>query len=123
MFFLLVAGSRTFWDYKLLCDKLDFFLKNKKEVTIVSGHCPHGADALAEKYAYERGIPLKLFPANWNKYGKRAGFVRNEEMHKFISNQKDRGVVLFWDGKSLGTKHSFSLAQKYNNKLKVVLFS
>ena len=121
-FFCLIVGSRTFQDYDLLKSKLDYLLQNQgNEVVIVSGGAK-GADSLAEKYANEYGFPLKVFPAEWEKYGKSAGYIRNEEMHKYIAKQNKRGIVAFWDGISKGTAHNFKLADKYSNKIKIVMF-
>lgn len=119
-FYCLVVGSRGFNDYSLMCEKLDFLLKDKKYVVIVSGGAK-GADSLAERYAREHGHELKVFQANWDAYGKSAGYKRNEEMHLFISvpSGRERIVVAFWDGSSKGTAHNFELATKYNNPIEV----
>ena len=118
-FFCLVVGSRTFNDYALLSEKLDAFLKGKDKVVIVSGGAK-GADALAERYAKDKGYPLKVFPANWDELGKRAGYVRNDEMHAYIAKMPHRGCVAFWDGKSKGTRHSLLLAKNYRNPMRIV---
>lgn len=122
-FYLLIAGSRTFNNYELLKERCDFFLQNQKgTIHIVSGGAK-GADTLAERYARERGYELHVFPADWNKYGNSAGYIRNEEMHKFIAKASYKtGVVCFWDGQSKGTAHNFELCKKYNNPLRVVKF-
>ena len=67
-------------------------------------------------------VLTKLIHYYWKKYGKKAGYIRNREMHEFISHFKKRGVVAFWDGKSKGTAHSFELAKEFNNDIKVVRF-
>lgn len=46
---------------------------------IISGHA-RGADQIAEMYADEKGIPVRVFPADWDKYGKKAGYIRNKKM-------------------------------------------
>ncbi|MEA1980842.1 MAG: hypothetical protein U9N54_07710, partial [candidate division Zixibacteria bacterium] len=66
-----------------------------------------GVDKLGEEYAEQNYIPLLKFPANWNKYGKRAGYVRNEEM----ANNAD-ALIAIWDGKSKGTNHMINIAKK-----------
>ena len=119
MFYCLVAGSRTITDYNYIKETLDYFLQNKSEITIVSGGA-RGVDSLAERYAKERNYELKVFPADWDKYGKSAGYIRNDEMHKYISQFSDRGIVAFWDGKSKGTAHNFGLASKYDTPIKIV---
>ena len=119
-FYVIVAGSRTFEDYDLLCDKLNSMLRNYgNNVFIVSGGA-RGADTLAIRYAKEKGFPYKEFPADWKRYGKSAGYIRNSEMHKFISDKPNRGVLLFWDGESKGTKQNIPLAEKYNNPCRIV---
>ena len=106
---LAIIGSRTFTDYDRLvtiCDSL--------EITgIVSGGA-RGADSLAEKYAKERNIPLTVIPADWEKYGRSAGFIRNT----YIVEKADE-VLAFWDGKSPGTKHSIELAKKLGKKTNI----
>lgn len=79
-----------------------------------------GTDALAERYAHERAYSLQIFPADWSRYGKRAGYVRNREMHSYISTHADRGVIAFWDGSSKGTAQSFALAREFDNPLRVI---
>ena len=118
MLYILVAGSRGFDDYETMRCVMNRIICSEKEITIVSGGA-RGADRLAEKYAKENGFNLKVFPAQWNKYGKSAGYRRNEEMQKFIANQTRRRIICFWDGQSKGTAHNFSVAKKYNNTLTV----
>ena len=118
MFYCLVVGSRTFNDYSLMYKKLDYLLQNYEDIVIVSGGAK-GADNLAERYAKEHHYELRVFKAEWNKYGKQAGFLRNEVMHKHISQYEKRGVVAFWDGSSKGTAHNFELSIKYNNPIKI----
>ena len=119
-FALLIAGSRDFNDYDTLAKKCDSLLVNqrRKYIIIVSGGS-RGADTLAERYAKERGYYLKVFPAQWKKYGKSAGYRRNEEMHKYINSFGNRGVVCFWDGQSIGTTHNFNLCKRFHTQLRV----
>lgn len=120
-FYCLVVGSRTFEDYELLKKKLDVFLSEQKEVVIVSGGTK-GVDSLAERYAKEKGYKLKIFRADWDKHGKKARYVCNEEMHKYISQFPKRGLVAFWDGKSKGIAQNFELCAKYQTPYKIVRF-
>lgn len=117
-FYCLVVGSRSFSQYEVMKKYLNKVLANQEKVVIVSGGAK-GADELAEKYAEEKGYPLIVMRADWEKYGKSAGFIRNEEMHEFIAKHEKRGCVAFWDGKSKGTAHSFELGKKYGNPVKV----
>ena len=79
MFRLLVTGSREWSDVEVIVRELKFFA-DKGEVTLVSGNCPDGADAIAEEVAIGLGWTLERHPADWKKNGKKAGFVRNAEM-------------------------------------------
>ena len=115
MFKVIVAGGRDFNNYELLKNKLDILLSNiSDEIIIVSGKA-RGADSLGERYALEKGYRIAEFPAQWDKFGKRAGYIRNEEMARYSD-----ACVCFWDGQSKGTKHMIDLSKKYNLKLRVI---
>jgi hypothetical protein len=60
---------------------------------------------------------LKFFKADWKLYRKRAGFLRNVEMHKYLKDFSDRLCICFWNGKSKGTTYNFKLCEKYNTPL------
>lgn len=102
---ILVCGSRGFDDYTLLKDVLDQFPLHKDSVIISGG--AKGADRLGEKYAHEHQHPCKVFPANWDKHGRQAGYIRNKQM---INLNPDL-VIAFWDGVSKGTRHTIGLAK------------
>ena len=122
VFALLVVGTRTFEDYEFVEKKLDAMLVNIRDrynFLVVSGGA-QGVDSLAEIYAKKRGMDFKKFPADWGRFGKSAGFIRNKEMHSFIAEYPNRGCVAFWDGFSVGTSHSFDLARIHNTQLKVI---
>lgn len=115
-FYLLIAGSRDFTDYNLLEQLTDQALQNRAEqICIVSGGA-RGADTLAKQYATNKHYKYLEFKADWNTFGKSAGYIRNEEVHKFISQFENRGALYFWDGESRGTAQNFDLDLKYNIK-------
>jgi len=115
---LIIAGSRDFHDYSLLKKEVTIFTKeyNNKDIIIVSGKAT-GADELGEIYAFRHSIDLKTFPANWKKYGKSAGFIRNNSMAIFATH-----CICFWDGKSNGTKDMIERCKKHNLKYKVIRY-
>jgi len=114
---LVIAGSRGFSNYKLLREMADVVVKDSlEEIEIVSGGA-RGADVLGEKYAKERGFPVKSFPANWDLHGKAAGYIRNEEMAEYGNY-----VLLFWDGESKGTQHMAKLAEKHGCKVYLIKY-
>lgn len=118
-FRLVVAGSRDFNDYNMLCSALDEVvseLKAEYNVTIVSGTA-NGADKLGEKYAEKHGLKIERHPANWGRYGRGAGPIRNAEMVK-----ESDGVVVFWNGESTGAKNIIDCAKAENHLIKVVKY-
>ena len=118
MFRVIVAGSRGFIDYILLRNSLDKLLCDKTSdgIEIVSGTAK-GADSLGEQYATEHGYSIKQFPADWDIYGKSAGYRRNKEMAEYAD-----ALVAFWDGVSPGTKHMIDLAKEKNLKIRIIKY-
>ena len=124
---IIVAGSRGFKNYDLfrdtLMDYLDFMddkdvVDNPSQVKFISGTAK-GADTLGEQFAYTYEYDVIRFPADWNTYGKSAGYRRNAEMAKYASEAY--GVLFaFWDGQSRGTKHMIALAKRYGLEVHVV---
>lgn len=114
MFRVIIAGGRDFDDYDLVVSTMDKLLQNITEpITIVCGMA-RGADTLGERYAISKGYEVTRFPADWGKFGKAAGYKRNEQMA-----QNADALVAFWDGSSRGTKHMIDLAHKYNLRVRV----
>lgn len=114
---IIVAGTRTFSDYKLMKSTLDFMtsrlVSEGYKIQIVSGGC-QGADKFGEIYASDKGHDIIIFPADWS-LGKRAGFVRNQQMAEHAEY-----CIVFWDGKSKGSKLMIDIATDHRLKLKVV---
>lgn len=118
-YYVIVAGGRDFNNYKLMCEKLDFYLSDISKmynIIIVSGTAD-GADRLGERYALERNYEVVKFPPNWNKYGKAAGPIRNKEMSEVAS-----GCIVFWDKKSKGTRNMIETAREKNLEIKIVYY-
>lgn len=110
---IIVAGSRTFKDYKLLSDTLD----NIENITEIVSGCAKDADLLGEQYALEHHIPIKKFPAQWDIYGKQAGFIRNMEMGDYADY-----LIAFWDGQSRGTNQMINYMRRIGKHGKVIEF-
>lgn len=116
---VIIAGGRDFDNYQYLKDCCDYIVDILKvtaeepiEIVIVSG-AAKGADKLGERYASEKNYKVNRYPADWDTYGKSAGFRRNEVMAKNADV-----LIAFWDGTSKGTKHMIDLAGAY--KLRVI---
>ena len=113
---IIVAGSRGFADYELLRERLCYITQKLKRVVIVSGTA-RGADQLGERWAEENGHEVIRMPADWNRYGKAAGYKRNEEMAKTA-----KGLVAFWDGNSRGTSNMIDIAKREGLRVLVVRY-
>jgi hypothetical protein len=113
---LITAGSRDFIDYDLFKKDVAKIIGDNTDVTIVSGMA-RGADAMGVKYANDNNLTLKKFPADWDRYGKSAGYKRNEEMAAYADT-----CICFWDGKSKGTGHMIDLAKRYGLKVEIVKY-
>lgn len=127
VFYLLIAGSRNYNNYSEFCSVTNYILedarKNGYRIVIVSGGAK-GTDTLARKYARENHLKLMEFPADWDGFGKQAGYIRNKEMHRHIRRHKERGCLCFWSLKeySKGTRHNFQLAFENRTPLAVYDF-
>lgn len=116
---LIVAGSRTINDYALVSEAiysglayLGYLLEALDVSELISG-AARGVDQLGERWAKDNQVDIKRMPAEWQRYGKSAGYRRNEEM-AIYANADGRGVLIaIWDGQSRGTKHMIDLAKKH----------
>lgn len=117
---LAIVGSRTFYDYPLLKQECEEFIKLHGSCTVISGGAP-GADKLAEAFAEELGLPLEVIRPEWVKDGQYhgwAGFARNTEIVENATH-----VIAFWDKKSKGTKDTITKAKKSGKLYKLVEFN
>jgi len=74
---LLVCGGRDFNDELIAYKVLDDL---RESITVIAHGGATGADSLANLWAIKNKIPCKVYKADWNKYGKCAGILRNIEM-------------------------------------------
>jgi hypothetical protein len=110
---LAIVGSRTFTDY-LFLESTIMTRINKNVTEIVSGGAP-GADSLAEDFAKKFRLKMKVFPADWKRLGKKAGYLRNISIIEYSDI-----VIAFWDFVSPGTKSSIDLAYKMHKELHII---
>ena len=103
---VLVCGSREWTDKRAIFDAL-FSLVGKAELVIHGA--ARGADTLAGEVARELAIPVREYPADWDHYGKGAGYIRNSKMLK--EGQPDL-VLAFTDELTGGTGQMVKLARK-----------
>jgi len=110
---VIIAGTRTFNDYDLLCEECDRMLTDKVEY-IFSG-LARGADELGQRYATDRGYKVLQFPPAWNLYGRKAGPMRNRLMAEAAD-----GAIVFWDGKSRGTMNMIDEMRRLGKAYRVI---
>lgn len=115
---VVIAGGRDFCDYGNACSFFDSVLdvKGKDEYIILSGGC-NGADKIGEKYALEYGYKIEFHFADWSKYKRAAGPVRNREM----AEQCDF-LICFWNKKSRGTLSMIEEAKKLNKEIFIMYY-
>lgn len=113
---VIIAGSRTIIDYKIVCRAVSQALwkwgKAYTDITEIFSGCAKGVDRLGEQWAVENSKRLLLYPAEWKNYGKKAGYLRNIRMAKYAD-----ALIAVWDGKSKGTKHMIDIANKKGLKV------
>ena len=101
---VIIAGSREGFSLEGVYKAWDQSGLGMSEV--VSGTA-RGVDRLGEEFATKEGIKITRFPANWDSFGKSAGYRRNAEMATYAD-----ALIALWDGHSRGTKHMIDLATK-----------
>jgi YspA, cpYpsA-related SLOG family len=103
------AGSKErpgWWEEREhLFHVLDAAVERLGMEAIVEGGAT-GADNWAHVWAATNGIPSQAFPADWRKYGRGAGPIRNMEM---LETAKPFCVIAFPGG--AGTEHMKTIAR------------
>lgn len=100
----IIAGSREITDYKLI----EYHIQRSGfEITQVVCGLARGVDMLGATYARLNNIPIAEFRAQWDLYGRSAGFKRNKQMIEYAD-----AAIIIWDGFSKGSKNTFDLAVK-----------
>jgi len=103
----IIAGSRDITDYGLVLSVIHEVLLQWNITTVICGMA-RGVDSLGERWANESGVPVEYYPADWDRHGKRAGYVRNEEM----ADNAD-ALIAIWDGESPGTESMIDIAETH----------
>lgn len=118
VFKVVIAGGRDFVDIGMMLEYVDRCLQGKLDhnIRVISGTA-RGADRTGEIYASARGHKIIHMPAQWDTYGKSAGYRRNVEMAEAAD-----AVICFWNGRSLGTKHMIDIANERGLPLRVIRY-
>ena len=98
----IIAGSRGVTDFNIVEEAIK---ESGFIITEVVCGCARGVDSLGEQWAKNNNIPVKYFPAEWNRFGRSAGYKRNVEMA-----DNAEALIAVWDKVSKGTKHMIDIA-------------
>lgn len=110
---VLVSGSRNWSDAGTIHTALNEMRAVHGEIIVVHGGAK-GADSIADSWARLRDVPVEVYPAQWDKYGKAAGMKRNQQM-------LDTGidvVAAFPLGRSPGTRGMMRIATSAGVKVR-----
>jgi hypothetical protein len=105
---VLICGGRDYYDTERIREAL---LKVGGITEVIQGGAK-GADRTARSVAEQLGIMVREFPADWEKYGKAAGPIRNQQM---LNEGKPDLVIAFPGGK--GTQDMINRAKKAGVKV------
>jgi hypothetical protein len=111
----IIAGGRDINAITLVVQAIQDSGFGPDTTEVVSGGAP-GIDTLGEVRAALSGMPVKRFPADWKKYGRSAGPIRNRAMAEYA----DR-LLAVWDGQSRGTKNMIDEMTKLGKPVFVFL--
>lgn len=132
---ILTTGCRDWTDREAIANALHDAIVDANhpvEAAVIHGHCPTGADRIADEVATEMGFSVHSMPAEWDKYktpsdpgGKKAGPIRNRQMVEAaiaIRNlNHGRAICLaFWDGESRGTWNCIQEAVRAGLPVRIV---
>lgn len=104
---ILICGDRNWSDIATI----EAFISKLQKNTLIIHGCCLGADTIAGDRAKIHGLPVSEFPAEWSKYGRAAGPIRNQKM---IDQAKPSLVIAFHNNlfDSKGTKDMINRALK-----------
>lgn len=114
-----ITGGRSIEDVQTIYNQLDKMVENYGRPDLfIHGACS-GVDSIGGRWAKERGIPIEEYPAQWSRYGKKAGPIRNHQMAQRCG--KDGFCFAFWNGVSKGTAGMIKICQDMGIKTYVTI--
>lgn len=119
---IVVAGSRSYNDYTQFCELMSSYMWKygrfeKDQILFITGRAKRGPDDMIVRWCQDNDYEWSDFYADWDAYGKSAGYIRNAEMAKVATH-----VLVFWDRISRGSKNMIDLAMKEKARIKTTVF-
>lgn len=113
---LAIVGTRQYDDYEYFSAKVKKYITKigRPIAEIISGGAA-GPDDMAEDFSIDNGYSFRAFEADWDKHGKIAGFIRNDDIVNTCSD-----LIAFWDGSSKGTKDTIDKALRARKNVIIV---
>ena len=113
---IIVAGTRGFNDYEFFSNKIKEIIADiEGNFIFYSGMASSGADKLIVDFCKKEGYLYHPCPADWDRFGKGAGFIRNGFMASTAT-----WLIAFHDGKSPGTEHMIKVAKEHGLRIMVI---
>ena len=110
----IIAGSRTVTDERIVFTAIDASGFAGQISQVVSGGC-RGPDMIGERWAMAKHIPIKRFPAEFDRYGPKAGPMRNRSMAEYVGAHG--ALIIVWDGKSRGSASMIDYARAFGLRI------
>ena len=115
---IIIIGSRRRDSTNDFWDVAETFLSiYEPDDLIVSGGCPEGGDKFAEDISAMGDIWMVVWKAEWDKYGKPAGFIRNTT----IARNGDVVIACVASDRRGGTEDTIKKFRKFNPDGEVIL--
>lgn len=116
---ILVTGSRSFVDKDIVYAVLETNrVSISMPIILVHGGCDVGVDEIADSWANFSNVKKEIYKADWDRYGKGAGPIRNKLM---VEKSKPDVAIAFWDGKSTGTRNCIEECLNHGVNIHVII--
>lgn len=115
---VLICGDRNWADATAVIHALAEVQQAEGVEVVIEGEAT-GADTLGKNAAFQLGIPVQAYPADWRKNGRSAGPLRNAQM---LNDGKPTLVLAFhpFIENSKGTRHMIEIAMKAGVPVKII---
>lgn len=114
---VIVAGTREWGDKKLFHDTLlEYMDRFNEPILFISGAAKTGADRFIIDWCKKYKYPCLEVPADWDTYGKSAGYLRNAQMLDIATH-----LLCYWNTKSRGTAHMRQIASEKHIPVTTIL--